>query len=63
VHDSQASGDDPRNPDASDVVTGPVGSATLRDPEDAADHAADLGRLPAPDEMDQAPDGDKRQPG
>jgi hypothetical protein len=43
---------DPRGPDletgrdASDVVTGPVGSASLRDPSSAPDEGADLEQLP-----------------
>ena len=43
---------DPRRPDldperdASDVVTGPVGSASLRDPSSAPDEGADLEQLP-----------------
>jgi len=36
----------PRVPDASDVVTGPVGDAALRDPASAGPEGADLDQLP-----------------
>jgi hypothetical protein len=35
----------PADPDASDVVTGPVGSASLRDPATSSPEGADLSRL------------------
>lgn len=35
-----------RKRDASDVVTGPIGSATLRDPASAGIEGADLSQLP-----------------
>lgn len=35
-----------KEPDASDVVTGPVGSARLRDPATAPDEGAELENLP-----------------
>ena len=39
----------PAGPDASDVVTGPVGSASLRDPASSGLMGADLDRLPTID--------------
>lgn len=42
--------DDPSpGPDASDVVTGPVGSASLRDPASSGPQGADLDQLPTID--------------
>ena len=38
--------DMPTAPDASDVVTGPVGSASLRDPATAGPEGAQLDQLP-----------------
>ena len=37
----------PAGPDASDVITGPIGSARLRDPASSGPEGADLDRLPA----------------
>ncbi len=37
------------DPDASDVVTGPVGSASLRDPATSGPEGADLSQLPEVD--------------
>jgi len=39
----------PAGPDASDVVTGPVGRASLRDPASSGPMGADLDRLPTID--------------
>jgi hypothetical protein len=41
-------------PDATDVVEGPVGSASLVDPADNPDGGADLDELPKVSELDQA---------
>jgi hypothetical protein len=41
--------------DTGDVVEGPVGSASLKEPSDAAPSAADLDALPAIDEDDGSP--------
>lgn len=40
----------PAGPDASDVITGPIGRASLRDPASSGPMGADLDRLPAIDE-------------
>jgi hypothetical protein len=46
---------DPTRPaDASDVVTGPVGSASLRDPATSGPEGADLDQLPIIDSDDGA---------
>ena len=41
--------DAPGTPDASDVVTGPIGGARLRDPMAEGPEGRELGRLPAID--------------
>lgn len=41
--------DAPGTPDASDVVTGPIGSARLRDPMSTGPEGVELDRLPAID--------------
>jgi hypothetical protein len=45
--DPNSTSDEALEGDTSDVVEGPVGSARLRDPDEAADSAADLDVLPA----------------
>lgn len=39
--------EEPAAPDASDVITGPIGGARLRDPASSGPEGADLDRLPA----------------
>ena len=46
--------------DASDVVDGPVGSAFLKDPVEAAESAADLDALPTIEEDDAPRSADDR---
>jgi hypothetical protein len=46
-------------PDASDVVTGPIGSASLRDPATSGPEGAELERLPIVD-SDEDVDNAKR---
>jgi len=46
-------------PDASDVVTGPIGSASLRDPATSGPEGAELERLPIV-ESDEDVDNAKR---
>ena len=46
-------------PDASDVVEGPVGSASLRDPATSGPMGADLEALPSIEvDVDTSPDGE-----
>lgn len=49
-----------RDGDTSDVVHGPVGSAFLKDPAEAARSAADLDALPSIEEDDAARPADDR---
>ena len=51
---------DARDGDTSDVEDGPVGSAFLKEPEDAARSAANLDALPSIEEDDAARPADDR---
>jgi hypothetical protein len=56
VSPDQANPESPE-PDASDVVTGPIGSASLRDPATSGPEGAELERLPiveSDEDMDNA---------
>jgi hypothetical protein len=48
--------EEPAAPDASDVVTGPIGGASLRDPASSGPEGADLDRLPSIDVDAGVPD-------
>jgi hypothetical protein len=56
---SDPSDSETREPDSSDVVTGPVGSASLRDPATSGPEGAELERLPIV-ESDEDVDAAKR---
>jgi hypothetical protein len=49
-------------PDSSDVVTGPVGSASLRDPASSGPEGAELDRLPAIDADSQGAEATAIEP-
>ena len=54
---------DSGDPDASDVVEGPIGDAGLRDPANHPDMGADLEALPGVDDVTPEDPGDARGPG
>ncbi len=50
---------EPRQPDSSDVVSGPIGSARLRDPATSMPEGAELERLPIVESDATADDADE----